>query len=791
MGEAINGTVTASGLGYYQIGFTATVAGQHHIAVFVGPTKIVDFLSTIRPSLPKVIVSGNTSITANVQNVIQIKYSEPFPIYPEAKVKTLYNLVIQSTLVPIEEDSFSISFTPTTNELHTVTVTIDGTTIEQIKCLPSGIRSETLEKPTFFQIRLQGGLKKSIKYNPNATLSQIVQNLCQSRGVNPQDFVVLSVDGIVLELSRTLGSLNEKEIRFYEKQQNIPFAIHFQSMKKVVLHSPSQRIRELLEPICVSRGTTSSNCEVKDQNGLLIDLDAFAGDLESPEIRVNDSSAADNSETPFKKNFPLKDKRKSQLRMGKFMDRNKRGSQERVVFKEPDQTATKSRSTDEVRTSDIVNEFGPYLAEDEYTPETVKRYITIKHELMLKNWINSKIKEKSPKITTLETLRSGKELIFLLEELSGRTLASYNKLPKGFVECCLNLELFLGFVRHLGINTDKIESQDLYETKHHVLLLALVRMAVKFENAPEDVLSQSHPEEKRAARASAKLGKQASTIDSHIASLNLPPPNLPPPNLPPPSLPPPNLPPPSLPPPNLPPPSLPPPNLPPPNLPPPSLPPPNLPPPSLPPPNLPPPSLPPPNLPPTLPPASLPQSNTLAASNPTKPNVVTITLEQSVIDRIHNMKDLYEDVEPVVFTVHFQGVNKNPVVISYNPALLVSEVLEDICEEEDLPLEEFTPQTMNGDLIDMKSVLLELNTFEIKLIKTESVQSLMKTLPPQKIDALNSHISRLTLRVPQKIRSIADAQPVIGNILNQLKNFENIIGKNDDYQPEEFFTNLL
>lgn len=96
-------------------------------------------------------------------------------------------------------------------------------------------------------------------------------------------------------------------------------------------------------------------------------------------------------------------------------------------------------------------------------------------------------------------LRSGIALIRLLEALTGKTLEGYLKVPlppsilpspshaqapANTAECLTNLEMFLRGVMTVGVSRDSITSEDLYLGREPLIVLLLIRLALKFRNTP-------------------------------------------------------------------------------------------------------------------------------------------------------------------------------------------------------------------------------------------------------------------------------------------------------------------
>jgi len=174
-----------------------------------------------------------------------------------------------------------------------------------------------------------------------------------------------------------------------------------------------------------------------------------------------------------------------------------------------------SNKTTRVLARDILATFGSLL--DDPSTEAANKHNDPAKKEMMRSWINGIIKIRGNNLEDLNDLRRGNDYIVLLEVLSGYRLTTGYRQPHNFVEMANNLELFLKFLRHVGIDT-VITAMDLYEGKFEKVMFVLVQLAKTFEeksdvNKTLEAFSKHGLSKAQNKRLSQKMDKQLQPIE--------------------------------------------------------------------------------------------------------------------------------------------------------------------------------------------------------------------------------------------------------------------------------------
>eukprot|EP01124_Arcella_intermedia_P007637 TRINITY_DN1470_c0_g2_i1.p1 TRINITY_DN1470_c0_g2~~TRINITY_DN1470_c0_g2_i1.p1 ORF type:complete len:485 (+),score=165.68 TRINITY_DN1470_c0_g2_i1:294-1748(+) len=187
--------------------------------------------------------------------------------------------------------------------------------------------------------------------------------------------------------------------------------------------------------------------------------------------------------------------------------------------------AEKKGAAVRVFAKEIVSSFGPFLQTDR-SAEAAKPYNVPAKKDMLKGWINGIITIRGYSLEEFGDLKRGSHFLVLLETLCGTRLTTGYRKPRTFVEMANNLEIFLKFMKHNGIDVGNIAAMDLYEGKFEKLLTIILLLAKNFTeqsdtNKTFDVVNKSAGKEKTTKRLSQKFDKKLQTLEIKLEQAKL------------------------------------------------------------------------------------------------------------------------------------------------------------------------------------------------------------------------------------------------------------------------------
>jgi len=84
----------------------------------------------------------------------------------------------------------------------------------------TGQQAQAITKNKVFTVYLPHGAKKSVLLNPVEPLRNVLEKICQSRGINMEEFVPEDTNGNVVSLDTQLGKIPGYEITFTRKDND-------------------------------------------------------------------------------------------------------------------------------------------------------------------------------------------------------------------------------------------------------------------------------------------------------------------------------------------------------------------------------------------------------------------------------------------------------------------------------------------------------------------------------------------------------------------------------------------